>query len=201
MSPNLGRHEMKRSDINPMPEYYDRYINLVADVELSQAFDDSVEQLKGLDRNMLARLDGKTYEPGKWTVKDIIQHLSDVERIMCYRALLFVRLDGTVPQGFDQNRFVANARADARRIDELLDELITVRRATKTLYRSFDEQALWATGISWEYEISVLALGFTIVGHQIHHLKVIEERYYPLFEQPLAVSQRKEDQNAARRLV
>src|SRR4029434_7136230 len=72
------------------------------------------------------------------------------------------------------------ARADARKIDELIDELIAVRHATKAFYDSFDEQALRLTGISWEYEISVLALGFTIVGHQIHHLKIIEERYYPL---------------------
>jgi DinB superfamily len=124
---------MKKSDINPMPQYYDRYINLVADVELSRAFDDSVRQLERLDRNIYASLDGKTYAPGKWTVKDIIQHLTDVERIMCYRALLFARRDGTVPQGFDQNLFVANARADARPIDDLIDELISVRRATKTV--------------------------------------------------------------------
>ena len=80
---------MKRSDINPMPQYYDRYINLVADVELQQAFENSVLQLKGLDRNLLASLDGRTYALGKWTVKEIIQHLIDVERIMCYRVLLF----------------------------------------------------------------------------------------------------------------
>jgi len=171
---------VKKSDINPMPQYYDRYINLVADVELAHAFDDSVRQLEELDRNTLASLNGKTYAPGKWTVKQIIQHLTDVERIMCYRALLFGRLDGTIPQGFDQDVLVANARAYARPLEELIDELITVRHATKTLYKSFDRQALRETGISWEYEISVLALGFTIIGHQIHHLKVIEERYHPL---------------------
>jgi hypothetical protein len=171
---------MKKSGINPMPQYYDRYINLVADVELAQAFDASIRQLSELDRGRLVRLNDKTYEAGKWTVKDVIQHLTDVERIMCYRALLFARRDATVPQGFDQNVFVANARAAARKIIELIDELITVRRATKALYASFDEQALRSTGMSWEYEISVLALGFTIIGHQIHHLKIIEERYYPM---------------------
>ena len=165
-----------------MPQYYDRYINLVANVELAQAFDASIRQLNELDRDRLARLDGKTYEPGKWTVKDIIQHLIDVERIMCYRALLFARRDGTIPQGFDQNLFVANANADARLIGDLIDESITARRATKSLYDSFDEQALRCTGISWEYEISVLAMGFMIIGHQIHHLKIIEEKYYPLLE-------------------
>ena len=74
---------MKKSDINPVPQYYDRYINLVPDVELSQAFDDSIRQIEDLDRSMLARVADKTYSPGKWTVKDIFQHHSDGERIMC----------------------------------------------------------------------------------------------------------------------
>ncbi len=174
---------MRRSDINPLPRYYDRYINLASDVELSRAFEESIRQLSELERDQLARLDGKRYAPGRWTVKDIIQHLTDVEHIMCYRALLFARRDGTTPQGFDQDLFAANAGAESRAIDELIDELITVRRATKALFDSFDEQMLQATGISWEYKISVLALGFSIVGHQIHHVKIIEERYYPLLEQ------------------
>jgi hypothetical protein len=178
---------MKKSDINPMPQYYDRYINLLPDAELSQAFDDSIRQLNELDRNLLARLGTKSYEPGKWTVNDIIQHVTDVERVLTYRALLFARGNGT-SQGFDQNAFAANARADDRPIDDLIDELITVRRATKTLYDSFDDQALQATGISWEYEISVLALGFTIIGHQTHHLNVIQERYYPLLTESSSAS-------------
>lgn len=179
---------MKKSDINPMPQYYDRYINLVADVELSRAFDDSIQQLDQIDRSLWTRLDGKTYEPGKWMVKDIIQHVTDVERILAYRGLLFARRNGTIPQGFDQNLFVENARASDRAIDDLLDELITVRRATKSLYDGLDNHALQATGISWEHEISVLALGFTIIGHQIHHLNVIEERYYPLLKETSSAS-------------
>jgi hypothetical protein len=174
---------MKRSDINPLPQYYDRYINLVEDVELSQAFNDNIRRLSEFERDRLARLDGKRYAPGAWTVKDIIQHLIDVDRVMSYRALLFARRDATVPPDFDQNLFAANASAESRALDDLIDELIIVRRATKALFDSFDEQALQARGISWEYEISVLALGFTLVGHQIHHFNIIEERYYPLLGQ------------------
>jgi len=81
---------MKKSDINSMPEYFDRYINLVADVELSQAFDDSIAQLNKLDKNLLAKLDGKKYAPDKWTVKEIFQHVIDFERILSYRTLLFL---------------------------------------------------------------------------------------------------------------
>lgn len=168
---------MKRSDINPLPQYWDSYINLAPDVELSQAFDDSIRQLNELDRAALRRIDGKTYSPGKWTVNDIIQHLSDGERVMCYRALLFARRDQTIPPGFDQDDFAVSANATSRRVDDLLDELLSVRHATKSLYSSFNDDMLRARGLSWEHEISVLHLGFMMIGHQVHHLNVIAERY------------------------
>lgn len=170
---------MKRSDINPMPGYYDRYINLAPDVELSEAFDDSIRQLTDLDRTALARIADKSYSPGKWTIKDIIQHLTDGERIMTYRALMFARRDPSAP-GFDQEAFAQNANANRRTLDDLLDELISVRRATKALYDSFDDDMLRARGVSWEYEVSVLDLAFIIFGHQIHHMNVIAERYSTL---------------------
>ena len=171
---------MKRSDINPLPQYWDRYINLVPDGELSQALDDSIRQVDELDRELLARFADKTYSPGKWTVKDIIQHLTDVERIMCYRAVLFARRNGTIPQGFDQDLFAVKANANGRTIDDLLDELLTVRRSTKTLFDSFDDDMLRASGVSWEHEISVLHLGFMIIGHQIHHFNIVAARYAAL---------------------
>lgn len=171
---------MKKSDINPMPQYYDRYINLVPDVELSQAFDDSLRQINDLDRKVFAELGDKTYAPGKWTLKDIIQHIADGERIMAYRALMFARDNGSRVEGFDQEVFAANADTSRRTTDDLLDEVIGVRRSTKTLFDSFTEQMLLAKGLSWEHEISVVALGFMMVGHQIHHLNVIAEKYLPL---------------------
>ena len=160
-----------------MPEYWDRYINLVPDVELSQAFEDSIRQLDQLDRAALARVGDQTYSPGKWTVKDIIQHLTDGERVLCYRALVFARRDGTTPSGFEQDVFAQNAGTNRRAIDDLIEELLLVRRSTKAMYDSFDVDMLKARGISWEYETSVLDLGFAILGHQIHHLNVIAERY------------------------
>jgi len=170
---------MKKAEM-PLPQYYDRYINLVPDVELSQAIDDSVRQLEQLDRGMLSRIADKPYAPGKWTIKDIIQHLSDCERIMCYRALMFARRDPERVAGFDQDLFGANANANRRTFDDLLDELMAVRRSSKALFDGFDDDMLRTTGKSWEYEVSVLHLGFIIAGHQIHHLNVIAERYATL---------------------
>jgi hypothetical protein len=172
--------EMKKTEIDPMPQYFDRYINLVADVELSQAFDDSIRQLNELDRNLLKRLDGKKYAPDKWTAKEILQHVIDFERILSYRSLLFARREGSVPQSVDENLLGANMNAEKRSLDEVVDELSIVRASTKSMFDSFDDEMLKYRGTNWKYEISVLGMGFSIIGHQIHHLKIIEEKYNPL---------------------
>jgi hypothetical protein len=173
---------MKRSDINPMPDYFDRYINLVADVEISQAFDDSIAQLDALDRDAFARLEGRPYAPGKWSVQGLLQHVLDFERIFNYRALLFARQTGKPPQGLEEDEIAANSRADNRTAADIIDELRAVRVGTKYLYGSFDDQTISLVGKAWNYEISILALGFTSIGHQIHHLNIIKERYFPLLD-------------------
>lgn len=107
---------------------------------------------------------------------------------MSFRALLFARKEGSVPQGVDENQLAANMNANKRTIDELIDELKVVRASTKAMFDGFDDETLSNTGINWKYEISVLAVGFAIIGHQIHHLKIIEEKHYPLLEEAIAVS-------------
>jgi DinB superfamily len=174
---------MKRSDIKTMPQYFEKYINHVDDLELSQAFEESVKQLDRLDRNLLARLNGKRYAPGKWTVKETLQHVIDWERILSFRTLLFARKEGSIPQGVDGDLLAANMKADQRTIDSLIDELKATRLSTKALFESFEDQTLQNTGVNWKYEISVLAMGFTIIGHQIHHLRIIEEKYCPLLNE------------------
>ena|SRR5215204_1427098 len=173
---------MKRSDINPLPSNFAKYINLVADVELAEAFDESTRQLNELDKHLLESLDGKRYAPDKWTVTDILQHLADSDRIMSYQALMLARKDGSVRPGFDEKLHVQNANAYNRTVPALIEEIIIARAATKSLFAGFDDETLLRTAINWQYEISVLAMGFTIIGHQSHHLNIIEDRYYPLLE-------------------
>lgn len=163
-----------------MPEYFDRYINLVADVELTRAFDDSIGQLGELDKSLLTKLDGKIYAPGKWTTKGHLQHVADFERILSYRTLLFARREGSIPQGVEQDILAANMKADDRTIDALIDELKAVRVSTKAMFTGFNDETLQTKGTNWKYGISVLAMGFAMIGHQIHHLKIIEDKYYPL---------------------
>ncbi len=171
---------MKRSDIDPLPQYFDRYINLVDDVELPQAFAQNGQQLQQLDKSLLVKLGGKRYAPGKWTVKEIFQHLIDWERILSQRALLFARKENSPPPSIDENRLAANMNAERRTIDELTDELKIVRASTVAMFASFDEEMLQNTGFNWTSEMSVRAMGFTIIGHQLHHLKIVAEKYFPM---------------------
>jgi hypothetical protein len=166
---------MKKSDINPMPDYYDRYINLVADVELAQAFDDSIRQLDELDANLLMKISDDQNTPRKWTAKEILQHVIDWERILTYRTMLFARREGSIPQDIDQNRLTANMNAGKRSVDDLIAELKAVRLSSKALFDNFDDETMLLKGTNWKYEVSVLVLGFALIGHQIHHLKIIEE--------------------------
>lgn len=169
-----------RSQLFPMPEYFDRYINLVDDVPLQEAFDNSIKQLDHLEVKKIDAIGEKIYAPGKWTVKDILQHIIDAERILNYRVLRFARNDTTAAPGFDQDEVAGNAKTAGRSVAEMITELKAVRQSTILLFRSFDDKILRRRGINWKYKVSVLAMGFMIAGHQKHHLKVMEERYFPL---------------------
>ena len=172
--------EMKRADIKIMPQYFEKYINQVDDLELLQAFDQSIQQLDNLDKDLLAKLDNRVYELGKWTVKELFQHVIDWERILSFRTLLFARKEGSIPQSVDGDLLAANVKVQQRSVDSLIAELRVTRLATRSMFESFDDETIQNTGINWKYEISVLGMGFTIIGHQIHHLAIIEKKYYPL---------------------
>lgn len=171
---------MKKISITVLPEFYDRYINETDDIELSEALENYSSNLLIEDKNKLISLGNKVYEIGKWTVKDILQHLIDCERIFCYRALRIARNDKTPLPGFDENEYIPEAKTERRTIDELLTELDTVRRTGILLFNSFDDEMLLRAGMCSGKNISVLAIGFTIAGHFLHHVNVIKEKYYPL---------------------
>jgi hypothetical protein len=179
---------MKRSDIKAMPEYFDRYIKLVDDIELADAFKSSRQSLDMLDLTALKELGIRGYAAGKWSVKEIFQHLIDTERIFSYRTLRFARNDGTPLPGFDEKVYAAAAQANSRSLDDIINELKAVRTSSELLFRSFGDSRMHNVGISWNKPISVLAMGFTILGHQIHHLNVIENKYLPLLDNKTQVS-------------
>ena len=117
------------------------------------------------------------YAEGKWTIKDIIQHLIDTERIFAYRALRISRNDKTPLPGFEENDYVDNTNANERSLQGLLTEMAVVRQATLSLFNSFSKDQLMRLGIASNSAVSVRAIGFIIIGHQKHHQKVFQERY------------------------
>ncbi len=133
-----------------------------------------------MDLVSLQLLGSRTYAPGKWTLNDIFQHLIDTERILGYRALRFARNDATPLSGFEEKDFALEAHAITRSLENIIAELKAVRMSTWMMYASFDDAVMHRVGINWGKEISVLAMGFNIVGHQLHHLGIIERLYLPL---------------------
>lgn len=171
---------MRRSDIIPMPKYFDRYINLVDDIELVEALEKYGPAFLEKEKANFERLGDKVYAPGKWAIKDLLQHLIDAERVFVYRAMRFSRNDKTELPGFDEDAYAANADMKTRSVADLLEEFSLLRRSTILFYKTLSADALQREGVASGNKISVLALGFTICGHPIHHMNVIRERYYPL---------------------
>ncbi len=171
---------MRKSQIHPMPKFFDRYINLVQEENLLVALEQSLEDFADYDFDLLSELGDRTYQANKWTIKEILQHVIDNERIQSYRALRFARQDHTSLPGYDEDYLAKYSHANKRSLDKIKEEFALVRRTTIALFKSFDEEAVLSKGICFNVEISALALGFQLVGHQIHHFKVIEERYLPL---------------------
>jgi len=173
---------MKKSDITKIPDYYDRYISLVEDIEILDAFDKSIEQIQQIDMEQLLLLGDRVYAPEKWTIKQIIQHITDTERIFTERTTRFARQDGVTPQGFDENLFAENAKVDHRTLESLLNEMKAVRLASRAMFEGFDDETIQNSGNNYNTEMSVLAMGYTMIGHQIHHFNIIKERYLPLLQ-------------------
>ena len=170
---------MKKSDIKTMPPFFDRYINLADDKNVVDVLQDQLE-IDLIYTQACETLQDRTYAEGKWTIKDIFQHVIDNERIQAYRALRFARGDESPLPGYEEAAYGQSAKAKWRDTDALLEEFEYVRKGTIALFKSFDREMLFREGICYNIKISVLALGFVMAGHQIHHLNIIRERYLPL---------------------
>jgi uncharacterized damage-inducible protein DinB len=156
--------------------YYDRYINLIDDDVinvLKTQIQASLELLKQINEEK----GNYSYEEGKWTIKELLGHVIDTERIFTYRALSFARNEKQSLPGFEQDEYVANGNFSSRSLEEMINEFKLVRVANIILFESFDAKILNRRGIASENEITVLALIFIIAGHEKHHMKILKERY------------------------
>jgi len=163
---------------NEFASYYGNYIAQVSDeYTLIEELEISLHRFIRFVQDIPMDKFDYRYAEGKWTIKDIIQHIIDAERVFAYRALCFARNDKTELPGFEENDYVEEANGNKRSIMELLTELSAVRHATLLLFKSFHEEQLLRIGIACDNPMSVRAAGFVIIGHQNHHQKVFEERY------------------------
>ena len=164
---------------NEYAAYFEHYIQLVAvkNRSIIENLQHSQQEFDSVMRNLPEEKHSFSYAAGKWTLKELIQHIIDTERIFCYRALCFARNDKTALPGFDQDIFVDYGNANQLNYFDLLDEMATLRKSSIQLFQSFSEEALLRIGVASENEMSVRALGYLFSGHQMHHLNIVKERY------------------------
>ena len=163
--------------VNEYSQFNATYINALDNVELLEELEISLHDFIRFVQNIPMDKFDYRYAEGKWTIKDIIQHIIDAERIFGYRALRISRNDQTPLPGFEENNYVENTDANSRSIQGLLTELSALRHSNLLMFKSFTEEQLTRMGTASNHSISVRALGFLIIGHQKPHQKVFQERY------------------------
>jgi uncharacterized damage-inducible protein DinB len=168
---------MPRPDLSRVPEFYHNYIANVKENDLMEAFAKNTAAVINFFESIPEEKINYRYAEGKWTIKEVLQHIIDGERVFIYRALRFARQDDTPLPGFDEKLFAETAKADKRNWNELIEEFKAVRRSSELLYSSFDEEQLNASGIANDSSNYVLGIDFITVGHSLHHMKVINEKY------------------------
>ena len=168
---------MSRPDLSRVPEFYHGYISKTKGDDVMAALRNSTRELFSLLKSIPPEKHGHRYAEGKWTIKEVVQHMIDAERVFAYRALRFARKDDTPLPGFDENLFAQTAKADRRNWNDLIEEFGALRQASEAMFTSFDDEQLESSGIANEHSNYVLGIGYILAGHVNHHCQVIKERY------------------------
>src|SRR5579864_6039861 len=155
-------------------DYYEKYISLVPGSDILSALEAQRLQTIQLFAARSERDGNFRYAPDKWSVKEVLGHVCDTERIFAYRALRISRGDRTPIEGFEQDDYVRNGPRVP--LAEIIEDYIAVRRATLTLLRNLDEQAWIRRGIANKKEVTVRALAYLTAGHEVHHRRILEEK-------------------------
>jgi hypothetical protein len=157
--------------------YHQQYIDLVPEEDVVAALEAQARETANLLGGLSDEQASHRYAPDKWSIKQIVGHIIDGERIFAYRALSIARGETSPLPGFEQDPYVANAASDERSIADLAEELATVRRANVMMLRALPEEAWRRVGIASDNPISVRAIAFGLLGHERHHVGILRERY------------------------
>jgi len=158
-------------------EYFFRYINLVKEENINKALKKNTKQFLKLLNNIPKKKIGYAYAEGKWTIKQLLQHIIDAERVFALRALWFARKDPNGQPGFNENIWADNAFVEDRKWRDMVKEFELLRESTDLLFKSLTQQNLISSGLSSNNPTNAAAMGYVAVGHVIHHMKILEERY------------------------
>lgn len=165
----------------PLPSeyapFYETYVKLVPDIFLMEAFTQSFILIDQIWEKIPENKADFQYAESKWTIKQVVQHVIDTERIFNFRALCFARGEQQTIFGFDENKYTNNATVSHRNLEDIKAEWFFLRQSTACLFGSFTDSMLQNKGIANGDSISVNALGYIIIGHSLHHFNILKERY------------------------
>lgn len=175
VTPSFTIARPEPGEYNP---YYDRYISLVWGTDILGTLDSQRRQTLLLLSGRNEEDGNFRYAPDKWTAKEVLGHVCDTERIFAYRALRISRGDQTPIEGYEQDDYVKNGPFARMSLEDMIEDYIAVRRATLTLFRNLEEAAWTRRGVANKNEVTVRALAYTIAGHELHHRRILEEKYF-----------------------
>lgn len=158
-------------------EFYRKYVERVPDGDIIAILATQIEDTLAVVRDLTEQQALHAYAPDKWSVKQVIGHITDTERVFSYRMLRFARMDTTPVASFDENEYAANAMSDARPLASLIAELAATRRSTVALLAGLPADAWTRTGPASGYDVSVRALAWISAGHELHHREILGSRY------------------------
>jgi hypothetical protein len=159
-------------------QYFKSYIDLVETDRLIQELISSKDEFEIFGRTISEAQANFKYQPEKWSIKEVMQHIVDTERIFSYRALCIARKEKQALPGFDENEYVTHSNSSLKTKAQIMKEFTDTRHATISLFESFNDKDLLEIGIANKNSTSVRAIGFIIIGHQKHHVSVIQQKYF-----------------------
>ena len=167
----------RRPAPNEYAPYYEKYISLVPEGDIRSLLQTQNDSSQSFLRTTTEEMGNYAYAPGKWTLKEVLGHLSDTERIFAYRILRISRNDPTPIEGYEQDDYVRNAPFRKLSLADLVEDFAAVRRSTLHLVRNLEDEAWSRRGVANKNEVSVRALAYIVAGHELHHMGIVKEKY------------------------
>jgi uncharacterized damage-inducible protein DinB len=166
-----------RPEENEYAPYYTSYIKLIPEGDIAEVLNEQLKNTLTTFRKLNDEQSLFRYTPDKWSIKEVLGHIADTERIMAYRLLCIARGDSAALPGFNENQYVSSARFDDLPLADLLDNFVAVRHSTLQLMKGLDERAWSRRGNANGVEVTVRAIAYIIAGHELHHRNIVQERY------------------------